>query len=763
MRFPKFLFKLIVFSLFLSIFPVLTLGLFSYIKLTSSVQETIYKANEQILLQNQMRVEQMLKTIERSVVQFSSSPLVGDSLGQALTFRQFDVVNQLSKELKRLQTIDLPISDISLVNFEKGWLINNNGLRSLEPQESQSFREIKQNTSWSLDPDELNSNPSSGGVRFLKKTPTDFAEHYEFIIVRIPFSDLSRLIKTDKLLGDYLILDQRNRVLLDNRNAALGADLSGTPLSTQLAELPGDSGYLTMHTKSGDEAVLVRKSDYNGWTYVSKTPVATILSGSKEIGWITLWTCVGIFMVTLLISIFISRRMYTPILQLYQSAVHSNKELKPGHWKDEFQILSSRFSSLLDGQTELLRRSERQLPQLKDLFVLQLYEGKVRAEEIQPTSVMYGFAGPWKHMCVMAVDIDELKETRYTQRDVDLLLFAIHNIAYEVIPHSKLYHAMVVHKSVVLLLGGDHPAKEHFTEEIYVFASLLQSQVEQFLGLKVSIGLSRVFPELSGASTAFDESMEALQYKFRAGTGTILWIEEVRPERHSHLFIPDQAVKSLMDALKLADEKAATQALLDCLQSLAEHNISYKQYQVLLAGLLNDLIKEVLKTGESFPALQDEKASVFDQFFELKTRQDTEQWFLHAILRPMVRIMSRRRDLQNKKISEHMIDIVQLDYDKDLTLESCAARLNYHPNYIKRVFRHDTGINFSDYLLQYRIQKAKEWLLETDMTITEIADRLKYSNLQNFSRSFRRVVGSSPSEFKDRYEADRPPDHFKVP
>jgi two-component system response regulator YesN len=411
-------------------------------------------------------------------VQFSNSQLIKDSLEQTLTFHQFDVFFQLSKELKKLQTIDLPVSDIYLVNFEKGWLINNDKLSSLDSDEKRKFQDIRQNTSWSLDMDDL-FDRDMGGVKFLKKLPTDFAEHYEFIIVKIPYGNLNKLMNYNNELGDVMILDERFRVLSDNRSTPLGTDLSGTLLSLKLEGHSADSGYLSIHSDSSDEAVHFRKSDYNGWIYISKAPVKTIMNGSRAIGWITLWTCIGIFLLNLFISLFISRRMYTPILQLYQSAIRSNRDPSHENSKDEFQIIANRVSTLLRGQSELLLRNERQLPQLKDLFVLHLYEGKLKVEEIQHKSVLYGFPGPWKHISLMAVETDDLKETRYTEKDVDLLLFAINNMVCEIIRESKLFHAMVIHKSVAILLGGDHATAERFKQEIYVFSELLQCQAAQ--------------------------------------------------------------------------------------------------------------------------------------------------------------------------------------------------------------------------------------------------------------------------------------------
>jgi YesN/AraC family two-component response regulator len=76
--------------------------------------------------------------------------------------------------------------------------------------------------------------------------------------------------------------------------------------------------------------------------------------------------------------------------------------------------------------------------------------------------------------------------------------------------------------------------------------------------------------------------------------------------------------------------------------------------------------------------------------------------------------------------------------------------MSYHPNYLRRVFRQHTGMNFSDYLSEYRINKVKQWLLDTDMKISEIATRVGYQNSQNLIRMFKRSEGITPGEYRSK-------------
>jgi len=58
------------------------------------------------------------------------------------------------------------------------------------------------------------------------------------------------------------------------------------------------------------------------------------------------------------------------------------------------------------------------------------------------------------------------------------------------------------------------------------------------------------------------------------------------------------------------------------------------------------------------------------------------------------------------------------------------------------------GVTFSEYVSQYRLKIAKQWLEETDMTIAEIAERLKYNNAQNFIRYFKNLEGITPGRYR---------------
>src|SRR5699024_7729785 len=145
----------------------------------------------------------------------------------------------------------------------------------------------------------------------------------------------------------------------------------------------------------------------------------------------------------------------------------------------------------------------------------------------------------------------------------------------------------------------------------------------------------------------------------------------------------------------------------------------------------------------------EEHKSLFDQLCDFRTLNEVKNWFKHTIIYPVMNKVEKRAQSQYKNISDEIIHIIQQEFDSDLSLNYIAEKLHYNPNYLSTIFRKETNTSFSDYLALFRINKAKEWLVEPDMTVKEIAERLKYNNSQNFIRSFRNVEGTTPGRYRN--------------
>ena len=88
------------------------------------------------------------------------------------------------------------------------------------------------------------------------------------------------------------------------------------------------------------------------------------------------------------------------------------------------------------------------------------------------------------------------------------------------------------------------------------------------------------------------------------------------------------------------------------------------------------------------------------------------------------------------------------NYMRRLNVESVARRFYLSPNYFSRLFRRTLGTGFNSYLNCYRVEKAREMLLETDLSISEIAFVCGFGSISQFNRVFRDVAHRSPGEVR---------------
>jgi AraC family transcriptional regulator len=101
--------------------------------------------------------------------------------------------------------------------------------------------------------------------------------------------------------------------------------------------------------------------------------------------------------------------------------------------------------------------------------------------------------------------------------------------------------------------------------------------------------------------------------------------------------------------------------------------------------------------------------------------------------------------------------------DPALTLESLAKVAMYSPFHFDRIFSAVTGIPPRQFLAAIRLEQAKEYLLTTDLPITEIGQRIGYSSFGTFSTRFAKLVGVSPQKFREHVESriDDLKEHYK--
>ncbi|MCM3439471.1 AraC family transcriptional regulator [Metabacillus halosaccharovorans] len=88
------------------------------------------------------------------------------------------------------------------------------------------------------------------------------------------------------------------------------------------------------------------------------------------------------------------------------------------------------------------------------------------------------------------------------------------------------------------------------------------------------------------------------------------------------------------------------------------------------------------------------------------------------------------------------------NFDQKISIQTLCHLFNISPRHLNRLFKQETGQTIIEMVHNIRIEKAKQYLIETDEKVINVAIRVGYEDPAFFSRLFRRIVGSSPGKFK---------------
>lgn len=734
--------RLLLLIVIVGIIPVISLGGYSYITSANIVQKNVSEGNGQILLQSKLKIDQLLQTVDYLATQFITAPSTLEAVSQYDLLNELDeVTREFYKSLTRLQMIGTGIRDVALVSFNQNWVIDNSGLSSLNSETNGKFIQLARTNK----PSYWTGDKATDSIYFVKKIPIYATEPTGLIVFCIPSASFRELLVQSPLTGATRILNADMEVLASTDSASFMQMNPEAEYLRQAIRLGSLSGNQTVRINGAEKVLTFETSSYSQWVYMSSVDKKQITQGSRQIGRTTVFISLGLLAVTLMLTLAGSRFVYRPVRTLYEYVTRLVGKSEFASGADELQRIRLVFENMMDKQGQLDAKLLGYNSQLDELFTMKLLLGKMPNREIRDRLQLTGRGTDWREKTVFAVRIDSLSETRYEEKDRDLLLFAINNIIEELIPEDRRIKPVCMDQHQATLIGscGDNPGE--LDSYVDMIVGKIHSSIKQVLQLKVSVGISRPFVDWKLASKAYSEALEALQYRIILEDESIVRIEDVEPSQHKSFEYPDSLENELVSDIKTGNLLMAEEHLASFTQEVVHQKLDHREYQMMMLRLLIRL----LQVNDSIKGAIAVTGTVYTEFLQLPNVSEMESWLMKSFISPLIQGVQLAAVEQHRTISRQIMDLVHADFDKPMTLEGCASQLNYTPSYISKVFRKETGVNFLDYLQTYRLNMAKRWLVESDMRISQIAERLQYNNSQNFIRYFRKMEGMTPGQYRD--------------
>ncbi len=220
---------------------------------------------------------------------------------------------------------------------------------------------------------------------------------------------------------------------------------------------------------------------------------------------------------------------------------------------------------------------------------------------------------------------------------------------------------------------------------------------------------------------------------------------------HSHIQ-PDQILSSknkaeLLNAFQVLDEEKVKTILEEIFSAVAPiHDISPQVVKNVLTQVLKQLENslEYVDTGadESFHSF-----SLADKLLKCNGIKDLFDDFRGFVLSTMGDISERQKSKLSKPV-ERAKRYIKDFYHKPLSLSEIAKNVYLSEQYLSELFKRETGKTITDYIREYKIEMAKVFMNDTRYKITDIAEKVGYSDARHFSKIFKKLVGVTPKEYR---------------
>jgi two-component system response regulator YesN len=213
---------------------------------------------------------------------------------------------------------------------------------------------------------------------------------------------------------------------------------------------------------------------------------------------------------------------------------------------------------------------------------------------------------------------------------------------------------------------------------------------------------------------------------------------------------PLESERELIGKVKIGDRTGAKEILNSILGTILFHNPGdLGVLKARLLELLSILSRSAVEGGVDIDVMLEKNLTFIDKVMHINNQQDLCAWISTA-LNEFVELVYSSQDAKKVTQIRPAINYIDANYDKPITLADIAKVSHLSVSRLAHIFKEQMGITIIDYLTSVRIERAKQLLLATGQSCTEICFQVGYNNQSYFSRTFKELVGMSPRQFRAR-------------
>ncbi len=274
----------------------------------------------------------------------------------------------------------------------------------------------------------------------------------------------------------------------------------------------------------------------------------------------------------------------------------------------------------------------------------------------------------------------------------------------------------------------------------YEFKDIIQI-VKNQLEIGSSIVLSKA-SDIGDVKRAYEKCLSFLAEK---GFGQ-LW--DIRQNEDIEILASLDAIMLLNKYLETKQADAAKEAIITLWQRLHEktsddNSISLSDMN-LLSSAISILMTNIINSGFSIENIYGEGFSP-EKFMEGATTSEELRDNVIYLYQKRIDFEKGKNDSRTRSIAIGAKEYIEQNYSNNyLSISDISETLSVNQTYLRKMFKSEMNMTLTEYITSYRMQEAKKLITNTDDKLSEIAEKVGYSDVSYFSNVFKKFYGISP-------------------
>ncbi|WP_342424018.1 response regulator [Paenibacillus sp. FSL E2-0178] len=348
---------------------------------------------------------------------------------------------------------------------------------------------------------------------------------------------------------------------------------------------------------------------------------------------------------------------------------------------------------------------------------------------------------------VVAVEMDDQYQDFADADEISLRKLIISNILNDLKTSEENYYIFEGPENRVVtileLAGSDDPGR---LEEYF---SRLCQLIKRHFGFSVKVGIGRPGRGISSIHQSYMESVIVLSNKISMEQRDVVFYEQIALRFGNIGFYPSEMNEKLLVYLRLHDQDEIFKSLSAIQQFIRSHQLTSDYIHMILAGLVSLCLTYIYEIGKTVEEIFPDGFSPFQEITRKPSLEAAFEW-IRELYQMTIEKSENMKHSKSGKLLETARDYIHAHFqDSQLKVEEVSKQLYVQSRYLRKIFNQELGMGVSEYITEFRMQKAKELLVSgQNLRLADISQMVGYSDPGHFSKSFKKNTGFSPSEYE---------------